>query len=199
MKTHTKPNKLPQVEKVRQYYLTAGTKHPVELTALEEEYRLRLCQMWALLTRYHTDEQAVKIHMKNTGMVHSTAYADLRNAISIFGDVRQSEREGRRNQMYEWAARAYQLAADQGDVKSMNRAVENMMTLLGLNRSDADAPDFSQLEASLVVAALPEGMEDAILRMLKGGAVNLNKMPEIETIEYEEAVAESRAGSTEGN
>jgi hypothetical protein len=193
---HTRPNKVPMVEKVRQHYLTAGTRNPVLLTEIEDEYRRRLMSVWALLCRYHSDEQVRAIHMKNTGLSQSAAYADIRNAISLFGDVRRSEKEGRRHQMYEWCVRTWQMAADAGDVKAMNRALENMMTLMGLNQPDGDAPDFTKLEAGAIIALLPEGMERSIQAMLQGGAINLNKIP---VLEYEEAESESGDSATEGD
>lgn len=198
-RAHSRPNKVPMVEKVRQYYLTANTDNPVVLTELEEEYRQRMVSCWSLLCNYHSDEQARRIHAKNYGLKDRTAYRDVQNALYVFGEVSRTDKEGRRQQMYEWCVRALQMAKDQGDVKSMNRALENMMRLTGADQPDGDSPDFERLAPSLVVTALPQGIEDAILSMLKGGSINLNKIPEAETIAYEEAESEPRTGTAKAD
>jgi hypothetical protein len=198
-KPHTRPNSEPQLEAVRDYYLNANARRPVVLTETQEAYRQRLVAVWTLLCRFHSDEQVKVIHMKNYKISIDTAYRDIRNAISLFGDVRNTEKEGRRHILYEWCVRTWQMAADKGDHKSMNRALENMIKLMGLDKDAGDAPNFEELQPSMVVTALPEGMEQSILAMLGGGAINLNKIPDLETIDYETAESEPGAGAAKGN
>lgn len=196
---HTRPNRDSHLDAVRDFYLNITSKRPRELTPDQEHYRQRLVSVWTLLCRYHSDEQARKIHQKAFGIHEVTAYKDLRNAVDLFGDVRYTEKAGRRAILAEWCANTYQRAIEKGDVKSANRSIENMIKLLGLDGADADAPDFERLQPSLIVAALPEGMEQSIQAMLRGGAINLNQFPEAEIVENENTESEPGATATEGN
>ena len=51
-----------------------------------------------------------------------------------------------------------------------------------------ETPDFDKIQPSLIVTALPEGMEQQIIHLLSQGHVNLNKAPvlEVEDIKFED-------------
>jgi len=197
-KPHTR-NKDSLIEAVRDYYLNiTNTRNPRILTPDQENYRQRLVSLWTLLCRYHSDEQARQIYKKNHNVSDSTSYRDLRAAYELFGDVRYTEKAGRRAILAEWCTNAYQLAMQKGDPKAANRAIENIIKISGLDMSEGDAPDFEKLQPSMLVMALPPDMERDIQKMLHGGPINLNKIPEAEIV-YASTESEPGREPSKGN
>jgi len=139
-------NKKDALDAIRLHYLN-GT----ELSEKHEEMRRRLSAAFSLLTNYHSIQQAIPVLQEQFGYSESSAYRDINNAIKLFGNVLKSDKEGHRYIVYEFAVKTFQLAAKNGDHKSMAAATNNMIKLLGLDRDNPDAPDFSKLQPPPIV------------------------------------------------
>jgi hypothetical protein len=194
----TRRDKPSDLDAIRDYYLSEGSRNPRLLTEQQEKHRQRLVAIWTLLCEYHGEEQARTTHAKNANISDATAYRDLRDALQLFGSVRKAEKEGRRYILAEWASKTFQLAAKNGDYESMNKAVSNLIKLWGLDKEDADTPDFEKLQASPVIAVLPEQMTDMILKALGKGPMNFNQAM-AEDAEYDEIITEPGSTAAQGD
>src|SRR5690554_846482 len=88
------------IGKVSQYdkivaYLKNPDSDSSELTAKEQEMLNRWDEAFTLLRNYNSTADAAAILMKRfPGLSRATAYRDCASAISLFGDISQSKKEG---------------------------------------------------------------------------------------------------------
>jgi hypothetical protein len=175
------------LENIRAYYLSGGE---VDLPPHQHEIRKRLIAAQAMLLEAQPDA-AIRLMLEDVFEVSdATARRDIKWAISLFKDVRQAEKEGYREIIYEFALRAFRLAEEQEDADAMTRAVKEMKEIRGLKNADPDMPDFSKLvllPTMPVIAPSSQRMLDALLDA--PGTTDLGKfmaaMP-IETIDHED-------------
>lgn len=192
-------NKPSNIEAIRQWYLTEDSRHPVELTDAQQQHRTELLFVKAQLLRRTPEEDVRMFLMEDYGLSEATAYRRIREAISLYGDIKKADKEGRRWIIYEWTVYTFNEAATAKDYREMNRAVKNMITLLGLDKEDADTPDFEKLQASQVIAVLPEQMTDILLKALGKGPVSFNIPMDAEEAEYDEIITEPGGATPEGD
>jgi len=111
--------------------------------------------------------------------------------VGLFGDVQKAQKEGIRWIVYEYAVKVYQKAAAAGDMAAMNKAVSQMVKVMGLDRDDPEVPDMEKMKPSLVVLGLPEEQISQMQLLLDGGTVNFSKaQPEPQTIDADVEVVE---------
>jgi hypothetical protein len=113
-----------------------------------------------------------------------TAYRYIKEAQLIFGAFSKIDKNIHRQRAMEMALQAYKKAEEANKPREMAMAVKAYTEAGGLNREDPDLPDFSKLDASLVVVVLPEEQRSLIATLLQGGAVDLNQLPN-QTIDIE--------------
>lgn len=179
-------NKTTTKDKVISWYIS--DEGEVELSENEEKQRLRWVKAYGLLCKGCSPFKAVPILMRVTGVSEAQAYRDIKNAISIFGDVQKSEKEGYRNILFEYAMKTYRLAAKKGNLREMNRAIGNMAMLKGLDRDDPDLPDFTLFQPHEVNIDVPHEVLELLQKMLSMGAVDVSAIlkNQSEDIEHEE-------------
>lgn len=187
--TRDKPT---SIEAIRRYYMQPeDSRHPIELTTAQEAHRQQLVSAHTQLVARRSEEQVREFLRKEYGLSDSTSFRRVREALELFGDMKKASKEGRRHIVYEMALYAFQVAEEDRNADAMNKAVSNMIALLGLTKEDADMPDFERIQPSMVVTPIPDNLQKAILQMLKGGVVNLNEFTaEAEAIDYEPAEEE---------
>lgn len=182
-------NKSTAIERIREYYL--DKRNRVELTPHQEHIRERLVAAHTLLTNFHSPSQAHPIHAARFGISDNQAWRDIRNAVNLFGDVQKAQKEGIRWIVYEYAVKTYQKAAERGDMAAMNKAVGQMVKVMGLDREDPEVPDMEKMKPSLVVLGLPEEQINQMQLLLQGGSVNFSKaQPEPKTIDADVEIVE---------
>ena len=133
------------LDRIRASYLQEGAEQ--RLTAADRQRRDELEGAHALLTQYHSLEQAAKITGERWQLSRATAYRRCREALEIFGDVTRAYKDGIRHILYEMSMRVFQLAAGRKnefkladpDLKAMNAAIKNMAMLKGLDKEDTNA------------------------------------------------------------
>lgn len=164
----------------------------MELTPKQEEIRQRLVAAHGLLCRFHSPARATKKHAKRWNLSDVQAWRDVRDAISLFGDVQKAEKEGIRYIVFEYAVETFRQAKKNKDYKAMSRAVDTMSKVMGLDKESPDLPDFEKLKPSIIVVGLPENQVQRLDTILSAGAVNFSKeLPTAEEyLEYEEIGAE---------
>ena len=130
-------------------YLQEGAEKRLSKADLERRGELEAAH--ALLTQYHSLEQAAKIVAERYQVSRATAYRRCNEAIRLFGDVTRAYKDGIRHILYEMSMRVFQLAASKKttnflgkveaapDLKAMNAAIKNMAMLKGLDKEDTNA------------------------------------------------------------
>lgn len=133
------------LDRIRASYLQEGGEE--RLSKSDGELREQLQATHALLTQYHSPQQAVKILQERYGISQPTAYRRLRDTTELFGDVSRTSKEGVRDILYELSMKVFQLAAGRKnefkqsdpDLKAMNTAIARMAKLKGLDEKDNTA------------------------------------------------------------
>lgn len=132
-------------DRIRASYLQEGAES--RLTKADLARRDELEGAHALLTQYHSLEQAAKITSERYQLSRATAYRRCTEAIRLFGDVTRAYKDGIRHILYEMSMKVFQLAAGRKneyklpdpDLKAMNAAIKNMAMLKGLDKEDTNA------------------------------------------------------------
>ena len=133
------------LDRIRASYLQEGAEQ--RLTKADRQRRDEIEGTHALLTQYHSLEQAAKISGERWQLSRATAYRRCREALELFGDVTRAYKDGIRHILYEMSMRVFQLAAGRKnefkqpdpDLKAMNAAIKNMAMLKGLDKEDTNA------------------------------------------------------------
>jgi len=99
----------------------------------DEKIMRRWLKIWNLLLNYHSPSQAVTAHVKmcaedpDLGTISErTAWYDLKNATKIWGNLNEVPYHASLVLLSEYAMKTFQLAAQQRNVKEMNRAIAEM-------------------------------------------------------------------------
>lgn len=179
-------NKPTSLDAIRAYYL--DTRGRAKLTAKQEEIRQRLVAAHGLLCRFHSPTRAIKKHKKRWDLSDVQAWRDVRQAISLFGDVQKAEKEGIRYIVFEYSIETFRQAKKAKDFKAMARAVDTMTKIMGLDKESPDLPDFEKLKPAMIVVGLPDDQVQRLDTILAAGAVDLSQgLPTAEEyLEYEE-------------
>lgn len=158
-------------DKILQWYLSPGL---TELTKKEEKIRKRWSSCFALLCKYHSPQQAVSVLMKEFSISEPQAYRDVKNSISVFGDIGKSEKEGYRHILFEYSMKVFQLAASNNDLKEMNKSISNMISLKGLDKEDPDLPDFSKLTPNIYEIVVDEESNNILKKLSNLGVIDIS-------------------------
>lgn len=162
-----------------------GKRHERELTDFQAEYLEQVRAAYAMILAVKSKKYMVGALRKQFHISLDKAYRIIRECSQIFADVGKVDKEIHRHTAIEMAKHAYRKAKKNENVRDMVNATNALIKAAGLDRDEADLPDFEKLKPSLILNVLPEGMEEQIQEMLSAGAVNLNNIP-AEPIEYEE-------------
>lgn len=123
-------NKLKQPDKLDKY-----RRHLLDNVALDDEqmamlakYRRAISLMSVSYGRQHT----VKILEEETGLSQAQCYMILRDAIKLYGDISEVDKNGMRFIMYENFMLAASMARADKDYNAMTKALERASELYGL-------------------------------------------------------------------
>lgn len=184
--------KLSNKEVIRELF--EGKRREVHLTDIQKEYLEMVRSAYSMHLAVRSKKYIVGALQQQFDISMDKAYRIIRDCAEIFADVGKVDKEIHRHTAIEMAKKAYRVAKQSGNARDMVSATTALIKAAGLDRDEADLPDFEKLNPSLIINVLPEGMEDQIQQMLQGGAVNLNEIPTVDT-EYEE-IEEEDAGTT---
>ena len=158
-------------DRIWAYYLDNDS---VTLTAKEEDIRQRWSACFSLLTQYHSVQQAVSVMVKQYDISEAQAYRDVRSALELFGDVTKSNREAYRHILFEFAMKIFQLAATKNDLVEMNKALQSMIKIKGIDKEESAVPDFSQLQPNIYEITLPTEHLHLIQQISQQGIINID-------------------------
>lgn len=141
---------------------------------------------------YHSVEQAVAVHMQEFDISRAQAYRDVKAAVNLFGNVTQTEKEGRRYVLVEYSMKVFQLALKKGDLEVAGKMVERMSKLLRLDSDEDGMVNPDKLEASEYKIQVPKEVKDQLKAMAEKGFVDLaEEAQEIEAEVIEDAAEKS--------
>lgn len=176
-------------DRIRASYLQEGSEE--RLTKADRQRRDELEGAHALLTQYHSLEQAAKITGERWQLSRATAYRRCTEAIRLFGDVTRAYKDGIRHILYEMSMRVFQLAAGRKnefkqadpDLKAMNASIKNMAMLKGLDKEDTNALTPDMLAHKTYVVNISIQGRDG-----QPQTVALNSLDSIDTATYAQLV-----------
>lgn len=146
----------------------------VDLTAHEKSMLDRWMEAFTLMRNYNSTADTAAILMKRfPGLSRATAYRDCSNAISLFGDISKSTKEGIRHLTTEIIRDAIELARSKNDGANMIKGAVAIARVNGVNDTDPDLPDFELLEPHTYELGLDDKMIGALRSMIAGGKVDL--------------------------
>ena len=174
-------------DKIRKYYLKG--EDSVALTEKQHETRKNIYMAWNLLINYHSREQAMNAMMtmasNEVGCSRATAYRYVTDAMSIFGNVLQNQKEAEKYLIKEDLKRLQQRAIKAKD-GALELAVIKQQIKIGGFDKDTD-PKFNRekLEAQTYILKLHPSVVAAMEKMSDGGLFDFNSLA-AEDIYYKE-------------
>lgn len=158
-------------DKIFAFYLERDV---VKLSPKEEEIRERWSACFSLLCQYHSPQQAVSVMQQRFGISEAQAYRDVKSAMELFGDVNASDKQAYRHILFEFAMKIFQLAATKSDLAEMNKSLNTMVKIRGLDREDPDIPDFSLLQNNVFNINLEQNQLAALQNIIKSGVIEVD-------------------------
>lgn len=150
-----------------------------ELTEHEQQKLIRVNEAWTLMRKFTTTADAVAILMTRfEGLSRASAYRDCADAVSLFGDLSLTKKEGLRHLSTEMVKEAYQLAVLQKDPHAMIKAAAEISKINGVNLNDPDTFDWAKLEPHTYVLGIDEQMVKALKSMISNGKIDLTSVVE---------------------
>jgi len=148
-----------------------------ELTEHEQQLINRWNEAWTLLRNYHSTSDAAAILMKRfPGISRATAYRDCSNAVSLFGDISKSTKEGIKHLATEITKDALIIARENRNEDAMIKGAAAIAKINGVNVTDPDLPDFDKIEPHNYNITLPPAMIQALQTMISGGKIDLTQL-----------------------
>lgn len=170
------------IGKVSQYdkivaYLKNPDAEASDLTLKEQQMLDRWNEAFTLLRNYNSTADAAAILMKRfPGISRATAYRDCAAAISLFGDISRSTKDGIKHLTTEISLDAINIARIKNNEDSMLKGAKIIADINGVNTTDPDLPDFSRLEPHTYVLGMPEEFVSVMKQMISGGKIDLTQM-----------------------
>lgn len=158
-------------------YLTNPEGESEELTEKEKEMLDRWMEAFTMQRNYDSvSKSAEALQKRFPDISRATAYRDCAAALSLFGDINKSTKEGIRHLATEITKDAIALARKGLDYEAMMRGASSMAKINGVNLIDPDMPDFDLLAPHTFNINIPANALDALMTMVKGGRVDLTSM-----------------------
>jgi hypothetical protein len=171
-----------------------------ELHKGDEKIMRRWLKIWTLLLNYHSASQAVTAHVKMCAedpelgpISERTAWYDLKNATRIWGNLNEVPYHASLVLLSEYAMKAFQMAAQQRNVKEMNRAIAEMREIRKDLHNISDKGDFDT-PTSRFVLIIQTGVEGQAPRTID--LDDYQELPEDVASEVIEAVQSQEIDSS---
>jgi len=130
------------MERIRAYY-TEGR----EISAKDMKIKERWEAAHALILSDSENDLAIaRILSTRFGITLEWAHNDIKNAINLFGNVRQTTKEGMRYLVSQWCIDLHRMAKATKNLKAMEKAIERFTKANNLDKEDQDMPDPSKIQ-----------------------------------------------------
>lgn len=156
----------------------------IALSEKDEELKKRWEAAFSSLLSFYSTEQTAKKQVQLFNISLATAYRDVVNALSLFGDIHKSRKEGWRHIIAEYNTTLFQMATKEKDMDIMGKCLDRMIKLRELDKEDS-LFNPEKLAAMSIEIKVSSGTDRALRQMIKKGVVNLNDF-EVEDISYED-------------
>lgn len=181
-------------DKIRKYYLKG--EDSVTLTERQHETRKNIYMAWNLLINYHSREQAMNAMMtmasNEQGCSRATAYRYVNDAMSIFGNVLQNQKEAEKYLIKEDLKRLQQRAIKAKNGELELAVIKQQIKIGGFDKDTDPKFNREKLEAQTYILKLHPTVMAAMEKMKQGGAFDFNSMG-TEDIEFQD-VSEEEEG-----
>lgn len=163
------------VSRIRNWMLDGtGT---VELGEKEEACYERLRKAWSLRGNGYTSAQAASVLVKEYDVSRRQAENDVRDALTLYGDVSRADKEGHRMAAAELCQKLIRRALDNDDLKALDAAIGRLIKIHGLDRDDPEMPDVTKMKRHLINVVIDERSENVLHQLATtAGPLNLSKM-----------------------
>jgi predicted DNA-binding transcriptional regulator YafY len=146
----------------------------IKLSVLEEEMKKRWEAAFSCLLNFHSREQTVKVLMSQFGGISiATAYRDVNRALSLFGDITKSRKEGWRYVIFEYNQKLFQMATRDKNLETMGKCLDRMIKLADLDKEESPF-NLEKLQAQNYTIQLPKALETVFMAMAKKGVMDFN-------------------------
>tara|TARA_R110002096_G_C14661308_1_gene728004 strand:+ start:8299 stop:8862 length:564 start_codon:yes stop_codon:yes gene_type:complete len=162
----------------------------IKLSEVEEQMKKRWETAFSLLLNWHGREQAVKILMQQFDVSLATAYRDINRALSLFGDITQSRKEGWRYLIFEYNQKLFQMATKEKNLETMGKCLDRMIKLADLDKEES-AFNPEKLQAQIYEITLPKTLQKILEKQLQTGVIDLNNIS-AEEVTFEEVEDEKK-------
>jgi predicted DNA-binding transcriptional regulator YafY len=143
------------------------------LSKPEEAMKQRWETAFSLLLNFKGREQAVKILKQQFNVSMATAYRDINRALSLFGDITQSRKEGWRYIIFEYNQKLFQMATKDKNLETMGKCLDRMIKLADLDKEES-AFNPEKLNAQIYNINVSKEVKSALMTVLKTGVVDFN-------------------------
>lgn len=166
--------------------ILANFKNPeaFPLTLSEQEQLDRWHEAFTLMRNHWTKPKIVERWGKEKGIRPSQAYADIRNAEVLFGNVLEANKEGKRALWMLWAEEELLKCKQKGDSAGALKALDLIAKYSEFIKDDNEL-DTSALTEKTVFTISEKKLRKALESFSKGGVQNFNNLNVID-IEAEE-------------
>lgn len=172
------------LDKIRNYYLKG--EFSVTLAPKQEEIRIKIYKAWNLMINYHSREQAMQVMMnEGEGCSRAQAYRYVNDALSVFGNPLQNQREAKRYIIEEDLKRLQQRAIKDKD-GALELAVIKQQIKIGGFDKDVD-PKFNpeKLQAQNYILKLHPSVIASIEKRGDGGVYDFNDL-DTEDVDFQD-------------
>lgn len=168
----------------------------VDLTDHEKLMLTRWNEAFSLMRNYSSTSDAAAILMKRfPGLSRATAYRDCSHAVSLFGDIAKSTKEGIRHLATEIIRDAIAIARAKNNEDGMIKGGVAIAKVNGVNLTEAETFKWDELEPHTYELALDPDIVRAMRSMIKGGKIDLSPVTDVmnsqaEDVDFEEVKKE---------
>jgi len=149
----------------------------IKLSPVEEEMKQRWETAFSLLLNSKGREEAVKILKGKFNISLATAYRDINRALSLFGDITKSRKEGWRYIIFEYNQKLYQMAQKAQELQTMGKCLDRMIKLAELDKEESNFNP-EKLQAQIYEIGVSKTVEKTLMAVLNKGVVDFNNYAE---------------------
>lgn len=166
--------KVTTLDKIRNYYLKGESY--VTLSPKQEEIRINIYKGWNLLINYHSREQAMQVLMNELPCSRAQAYRYVNDALSVFGNPLQNQKEAKKYIIEEDLKRLQQRAIRDKDGNLELAVLKQMIKIGGYDKDTDPKFDPEKLKAQNYVLKLHPSVIAAMEKQSNGGAFDFNSL-----------------------
>lgn len=160
--------------------LLNGKIEESDLSAHQTDKLRRVRRVYNMLLDAASNIMIVEDLSHEFGLSDAQAWRDLHLTEALYGNMRVSNKNMKRQVAENMALETYRLARDSGDVKGMAAANRNYNDATGIGIEDMDLPDFDKLQPNFYAVVLDEEIRGLFMDLIKksGGSLDLSKVIE---------------------